>query len=102
MNTFILIGKLLEEPQVKETNNGKKYSKLFVQDKRAYKNQNDEYENDTYDVTLWGNNNLEECKENDIVVIRGRLQSYTLEKEDNIYHNVELVGEKVSVYQDAI
>ena len=49
MNSFVLIGKLMDKPQVKETTNGKKYSKIIVQDKRAYKNQNDEYDNDGFE-----------------------------------------------------
>ena len=101
MNSFVLIGKLMDKPQVKETTNGKKYSKIIVQDKRAYKNQNDEYDNDTYEILFWGNN-LNDMEVNDILAIKGRLQSYSFEKEDNIYHNVELVGEKISLYQEVI
>ena len=102
MNSFILIGKALETPISKETSNGKKYSKIRLQEKRAYKNANDEYENDTYEVTVWGNSNLDEIKEDDLISIKGRLQSYNYEKDNNIYHNIELIGEKINVYHDVI
>ena len=101
MNTFVLIGKLIDKPQVKETSNGKKYSRIIIQDKRTYKNQNDEYDNDIYEVLFWGNN-LSDMEVNDILAIKGRLQSYSLEKDDNTYHNIELVAEKVSLYHDLI
>ncbi|MBR2067219.1 MAG: single-stranded DNA-binding protein [Solobacterium sp.] len=42
----------------------------------------------------------EECKEQceigSLVVIRGRLQSNRYEKDDKVYYNYEIVGEKVT------
>lgn len=102
MNSFILIGKVVKEPEFKETNSGKKFSRIFVTEKRSYKNLKEEYDLDTYEVTVWGNNIIENIKVDDLIAIKGRLQSYEFEKDETKYHNVELVGEKISLYHEII
>ena len=101
MNQVILVGRLCRDPIVNKTENGKKRSFITIAVPRSFKNMDGEYETDFIDCTLWdvvAENTSEYCHKGDIIGVKGRIQSYVIEKknkEDNIY-GTEIIAEKIT------
>lgn len=99
LNQVILVGRLVRNPEVKETENNGKLSRITLAVPRSYKNINGEYETDFIDCILWKNiaeNTAEYCKKGDVVGVKGRLQSSVYEKDGQKIYTIELIGEKVT------
>jgi len=100
LNHIVLVGRLVQTPELQVTETGKKISKISLAVARTYKNLNGEYDTDFFDCTLWTNvaeNTAEYCKTGDIIGIKGRLQTRLIEKEDGTkYKKVEIVAERVT------
>ena len=91
LNQTVLVGRLVQDPEIKELENDKKVCDITLAVTRSYKNADGIYETDFIPVTLWQGiteNVKEYCKKGDLVGVRGRLQV----REDK----VEVVGEKVT------
>ena len=105
LNQVILVGRLVRNPEVYETETGKKRSQITLAVARTYKNQNGEYDTDFLDCTLWtgiAENTAEYCKSGDVIGVKGRLQTWLLENEDGSkYKKVEIVAEKVTFLSSA-
>lgn len=100
VNQIILVGRLVNDPTLELTENGKKVSTITLAVPRSYKNVNGEYDTDFIDCTLWtgvAENTSEYCKTGDILGVRGRIQSRIIEKDDGTkYKKMEIIAEKVS------
>lgn len=100
MNQFILIGKLVETPKLKETSTGIKYTHLLIDANRPYKNKEGAYDIDRFNVVVW-KDLAEECMKNldagDAILVKGRVQSSNYEKDCEVYYHSELIGEKISL-----
>ena len=105
LNQVILVGRLVRNPEVYETETGRKRSQITLAVARSYKNQNGEYDTDFLDCTLWtgiAENTAEYCKSGDVIGVKGRLQTWLLENEDGSkYKKVEIVAEKVTFLSSA-
>ena len=91
LNQTVLVGRLVQDPEIKELENDKKVCNITLAVTRSYKNADGIYETDFIPVTLWqgiAENVKEYCKKGDLVGVRGRLQV----REDK----VEVIGEKVT------
>lgn len=78
LNQVMLVGRLVEKPEVKELENGKKGCIITIASPRAFKNENGEYDTDFIPCKLWeriATNAAEYCNKGDIVGVKGRLQS---------------------------
>ena len=98
LNQVVLVGRIANEIKVEE-NGDKKSTKLTIAVPRSFKNTNGEYETDFIDCVLWdmiGSNVVEYCKKGDIVGIKGRLQSRTIEKYHSKMNIIEVIAEKVT------
>lgn len=65
LNNLVIVGRLVSDTQINETENGKKVSIITLAVPRNYKNSNGEYDTDFLDFTLWNNiaeNTVEYCK----------------------------------------
>ena len=85
INSYVCTGRLVADPEVKETDNGKKYSNITLAVPRTYKNADGEYETDFLDYTLWGDiasNTAEYCKKGDLIGLKGRMASKLIDTED--------------------
>ena len=49
INSYVCTGRLVADPEVKETDNGKKYSNITLAVPRTYKNAEGEFETDFLD-----------------------------------------------------
>ncbi len=95
LNQMVLVGRIVQDPVVKETSKGK-VSNITIAVPRAFKNEQGIYDTDFIDCSLWNTiaeNTAEYCKKGDLVGIKGRLQTSI---DDNGKKNVDVVAEKVT------
>ena len=99
LNQVILVGRLVREPEVKETENGSKVSNITLAIPRPYKNEKGEYDTDFVDIVLWNgiaSNTAEYCTKGDILGIRGRVQEG---KDQDGKSKINVVAEKITFLQ---
>ena len=94
------VGRLVAEPSVKETEDGKQVSNITIAVPRSYKNENGEYDTDFVDVVLWNGiaeNTAEYCHKGDIIGVKGRIQTSNYETEDGEKRkSTQIVAEKIT------
>ena len=100
LNQTVIVGRIARDPELRETENGKKVTNVTLAVPRSFKNSNGEYETDFINCVLWkgiAESTVEYCHKGDLVGIKGRIQSreYT-NSEDEKKHVVEVVAEKVT------
>lgn len=100
LNQVVLVGRIVQEPELKKTDSGKTVTNLTIAVQRSFKNINGEYDADFIPCILWtgiAENTVEYCKKGDLVGIRGRIQTRVAEiNEDEKRQYVEVVVEKVT------
>lgn len=100
LNHTVLIGRIVRNPELKLTDNGKKVANLTLAVPRGFKNQNGEYDTDFINCVLWkgiAESTVEYCKKGDLVGVKGRLQTREYETEEKEKRQVtEVVAEKVT------
>lgn len=100
LNQSILVGRIVKEPEVRETENGTKVTNITLAVQRPYKNVEGEYDTDFISCVLWkgiAETTAEYCKKGDLIGIRGRIQSKITEYPNDIKHSVmEVVAERVT------
>ena len=105
INQTMLVGRLVREPEVRETENGKKVTNVTLAVSRSFKNADGEYETDFIDCTLWSGvaeNTAEYGRAGDIIGIRGRIQTRMIENEDGtMTKRQEVVADKVTFLSSA-
>lgn len=103
LNQTIIVGRLVSDPKVEETDNGRKVSNLTVAVPRSYKNADGEYDTDFVDCVLWSGvaeNTAEYCKKGDMIGIRGRIQTDTYENSDGKKQkSTKIVADKITFLQ---
>ena len=85
LNSSLLVGRIVKTPELRETSNGTKVSNITLAVPRPFKNVNGEYDTDFIECTLWtgiAQKAVDYCKKGDLVGVKGRLQTSTIEKED--------------------
>ena len=90
-NMTCVIGRLVSDLEINETENGKKVATITLAVSRSFKNENGEYETDFIPCVLWepiAERTKEYCCKGDLIAVKGRLQS-----DDNGIH---IIAEKVS------
>ena len=99
LNQTVIIGRIVRDLEVHETENGNKVAQLTLAVPRSFKNMDGEYETDYIPCVLWrgvAENTAEYCKKGDLVGIKGRIQTSQYEQEDEIKYVTEVVAEKVT------
>ncbi len=77
LNQVVVVGRLVQDPEIKELENGQRVSNITLAVSRCYKNEEGIYETDFISCKLWNNiadNVKGYCKKGDIARIKGRLQ----------------------------
>ena len=93
LNQIILVGRLVDNPLLEETENGKNTATIMLAVSRAFKNDNGEYENNFIPVSLVGQTACsvnEYCKKGDLVGIKGRVARLSNTSE------IQIIAEKVT------
>ena len=100
LNQAVLVGRIVQTPELRETENGKELARVTLAVPRSFKNSNGEYETDFISCVMWkgvAENTVEYCKQGDLVGIKGRIQSREYETdEETKKHVTEVVAEKVT------
>lgn len=100
LNQTVLVGRLVRDPELRETDNGNKVTNITLAVPRSYKNINGEYDTDFIPCVLWkgiAENTAEYVKKGDLIGVKGHLQTRNLEIDENIKKQaVELIAEKVT------
>lgn len=92
LNQIMLVGRLVQDPQIKELENKIKTSCITLAVSRCYKNSDGIYETDFIHCILYkdvAEKTAEYCKKGDIIGIKGRVQV-------NEENKIEIVAEKVT------
>lgn len=95
LNQVILVGRLVQDPEIKELENGEKTSYITLAVSRSYKNSDGIYETDFIPCLLYkgiAENTAEYCKKGDVIGVKGRVQTKQ-EEDKNI---IEIVVERVT------
>lgn len=95
LNQIVLVGRLIENPTIKELESGKKVTSVTLAVPRSFKNIDGEYETDFITCKLWdgvASSTTEYCNKGDLIGIKGRLQTH---KVDDSYKQ-EVIAEKVT------
>ncbi len=98
LNQVVLVGRLCRQPEIKESESGKKRTYITLAVPRSFKNADGEYETDFFDCVLWDNvatSTVEYCNKGDIIGVKGRLQSRVTEEEPK-RNIISVVAEKVT------
>lgn len=99
LNQTVIVGRLVSDPELRETDGGRKVTNVTLAVPRSFKNVNGEYDTDFINCVLWkgiAENTATYCKKGDLVGVKGRLQSREYEFDDEKRKVVELVAEKVT------
>ncbi len=99
LNSAILVGRLVNDPELYETETGRKVTRITLAIPRSYKNINGEYDTDFIGCKLWqgvAQSTTEYCKKGDLVGIKGRIQTSSYETEEGAKSFTEVVAEKIT------
>lgn len=70
LNQVVFVGRLVRDPELKESEGGNKFTNITVAVPRSYKNVDGEYDTDFIDCRLWtgvAENTAEYCKKGDLI-----------------------------------
>ncbi len=100
LNQTILVGRLVRDPELYETENGNKITSITLAVPRSYKNVDGEYETDFVNCVLWrgvAENAVEYCKKGDLLGVKGHLQTRMVQVDEGIKRNImEVIAEKIT------
>ena len=99
LNQVVVVGRLVKDPELRETESGKKVTYITLAVPRSYKNSNNEYETDFIDCTLWkgiAESTTEYCHKGDLLGIKGRLQTGSYEKDGEKKYTTDVIAEKIT------
>jgi len=104
LNQVIIVGKIIEEPIIKEFGNNNQMAVVLIEVERSITNPEKEKTYDILQVILWKNmiqSSLDYCHISNIIGVKGRLQAnnYTT-KDNNKFYSCEIIAEKISVLSE--
>ena len=98
INQVTLVGRLVQDPIIKEVSGGKNVCEIKVALTRPFKNQQNQYDTDFIKVAFWeylAININEYFKKGYIIGIRARLQSRNVKINDTLVEVIDVVGENI-------
>jgi len=99
LNQIVMVGRLVRDPELKESEGGKTFTNITLAVPRSYKNLDGEYDTDFIDCRLWtgvAENTAEFCKKGDLIGVKGRVESRVYEKDEEKIYLTEIIAEKVT------
>lgn len=99
MNNTYLVGRLVSEPKLEKLADGREVVDIEIAVPRSYKNDKGEYETDLIPCNLNGNlfsRMKDYLKKDDLVGVRGTLQSSYREVDGKKVPTIKLVADKVT------
>lgn len=100
LNHTVIVGRLVHDPELRMTENGRKVTNITLAVPRSFKNHEGEYDTDFINCTLWqgiAKNTVQYVQKGDLLGVKGRLQTRNIELDSETKRNsVEVVAEKVT------
>ena len=100
LNQAVLVGRLVRDPELFETESGKKVTHITLAIPRSFKDINGEYQTDYINCTLWqgiAESTVEYVKKGDLIGIKARIQSRNIVDEtDQRKTIIEIIADKVT------
>lgn len=99
LNQTVLVGRLVKDPELYETESGNKVTNITLAVPRSFKNSNGEYDTDFINCVLWkgvAESASEYCHKGDLLGVKGRIQTRVIENDDDKKNITEVVAEKVT------
>lgn len=99
INMVMLVGRLVQEPEIIEQDNGRKLSRVTLAVNRKFKGSDGIFHTDFIDCTLWNNiaiNVNEYCSKGDLIGVRGRLQVDVIDKDEEKHKYTTVVAENIT------
>ena len=104
MNKFIGIGRLTNNNELKETNNGKYYVKNSLAIKNDFKNANGQYDTEFVNIVIWGKSAeilVNYSSKGSLVAIEGRLTTRDYDKNDGTKGYItEVICERIKLLEN--
>lgn len=98
-NMVYLIGRLTDEPSLKNYGDDKNMLTINLAVQRSFKNEDGIYETDFIRCVLWNLvavNTCEYVHKGDLIGIKGRLQTRTYEENEETKYITEVIADRVS------
>lgn len=98
LNSVAIMGRIVRDPELRITPSGVSVCSFSVAVERNFKNSNGEKETDFFDITAWRNTAdfvANHFKKGRMIVIMGRLQAETYEKDGEKRKAVKIVADSV-------
>ena len=99
MNKIVLVGRLTRDIVVNKSDKGIKVATISLAIPRSFKNSEGLYDTDFVDCVAFdsiASNTSEYCKKGDIVGVKGRVQSRTIENEGKKENIMDIICEKIT------
>lgn len=95
LNQIIIVGRLVQDPEIKELENGQRVSYITLAVPRSWKNSDGIYETDFIECALLNTvaeSTVKYCNKGDTLGIKGRIQT----KQEENKNIIEIVAERVT------
>ncbi|MDE5867803.1 MAG: single-stranded DNA-binding protein [Anaeroplasmataceae bacterium] len=103
-NYFMLMGRVVKEPEIKEYGENKRVLTLRLAVSRSFKNMNGEVETDFFNITFWEflvDYIKDNIKKGQPVLVKGRIQTTQEELANGFCLNVPtLIGERLLFFNN--
>lgn len=99
LNQIILVGRLTRDISIHKSEKGVKVATISLAIPRSFKNMEGNYDTDFIDCIAFENiaeNTAEYCGKGDVVGVKGRVQSRTVENGGKTEYLMEIIAEKVT------
>ena len=100
LNNVILVGRLTQNPEITEIEEGKKVTTVILAVNRNFKNADGVYDTDFIRCILWNSvasTTTEYCRVGDVIGVKGRLQTSKYEDENKKTHYItDVIAERVT------
>ena len=87
LNQTVIVGRLVRDPELYETENGNKVTNITLAVPRSYKNVNGEYDTDFVPCVLWkgvAENTVEYCRKGDFLGVKSHVQTRDIEVDEDV------------------
>ncbi|MBQ8131686.1 MAG: single-stranded DNA-binding protein [Bacilli bacterium] len=99
LNQIILVGRLTRDITINKSSNGTKVATISLAIPRSFKNMEGTYDTDFIDCVAFDQiavNTAEYCGKGDIIGIKGRVQSNTVEEDGKKKTDWDIICEKIT------
>ena len=99
LNQVVLVGRLTRNISVNKSDKGIRVATIPLAIPRSFKNMEGGYDTDFIDCVAFDNiadNTREYCSKGDIIGVKGRIQSRTVEKDGKKEYLIEIIAEKIT------